>query len=48
MAQYDLVHRYLDVLVNDFTTPTWRSDLIFDSIVTDRKPLLDTYNNYAI
>lgn len=37
MQQYDLEGRYLDVLVNDFATPFWKTDIKFDSIITDRK-----------
>lgn len=37
MRQYDLEHKYLDVLVNDFSVSFWKDDFQFDSIVTDRK-----------
>ncbi|XP_074030901.1 tRNA (guanine(10)-N(2))-methyltransferase TRMT11 [Leptinotarsa decemlineata] len=35
MKQYNLEHRYLDVLVNDFSVPFWRDDFQFDAIITD-------------
>ncbi|KAJ8974635.1 hypothetical protein NQ317_019869 [Molorchus minor] len=35
MQQYNLEHRYLDVLVNDFAVPFWRDDIQFDAIITD-------------
>ncbi|CAG9859883.1 unnamed protein product [Phyllotreta striolata] len=35
MEQYDLSHRYLDVLVNDFSASFWRNDFKFDAIITD-------------
>lgn len=37
MKQYQLEHKYLDVLVKDFATPFWRDDFLFDAIITDRK-----------
>ena len=36
MKQYNLVDRYLDVLVSDTSRPVWSSKLRFDSILTDR------------
>lgn len=39
MAQYNLDHKYLDVLVNDFAIQFWKEDLRFDAIITDRKSL---------
>ena len=36
MRQYNLVHRYLDVLVGDASRPVWSSKVRFDSIITDR------------
>jgi len=35
MKQYNLVDRYLDVLVSDTSRPVWSSKLRFDSILTD-------------
>jgi len=35
MRQYNLVHRYLDVLVGDASRPVWSSKVRFDSIITD-------------
>ncbi|KAK9758431.1 putative RNA methylase family UPF0020 [Popillia japonica] len=35
MAQYNLDHKYLDVLVNDFAIQFWKEDLRFDAIITD-------------
>ncbi|KAJ8921986.1 hypothetical protein NQ315_008623 [Exocentrus adspersus] len=35
MKQYNLEHRYLDVLVNDFAMQFWREGCKFDAIVTD-------------
>ncbi|KAI4457421.1 rna methylase-related [Holotrichia oblita] len=35
MAQYNLDHKYLDVLVNDFAIQFWKDDLRFDAIITD-------------
>lgn len=35
MEQYNLSHRYIDVLVNDFASPFWRDDVRFDCIITD-------------
>lgn len=37
MKQYQLEHKYLDVLVNDFATPFWKEGFQFDAIITDRK-----------
>lgn len=37
MKQYKLEDKYLDVLINDFTTSFWRDGIEFDSIITDRK-----------
>lgn len=39
MRQYDLEHKYLDILVNDFSVPFWKNDCQFDAIITDRKEL---------
>lgn len=35
MEQYKIGHRYLDVLVNDFSCSFWRDDVKFDAIITD-------------
>ncbi|RZC34191.1 tRNA (guanine(10)-N2)-methyltransferase -like, partial [Asbolus verrucosus] len=35
MKQYNLEHKYLDVLINDFASPFWRDCVEFDSIITD-------------
>lgn len=35
MQQYNLGHRYLDVLVNDFSVPFWKDEFKFDAIITD-------------
>ncbi|KAJ3628173.1 hypothetical protein MTP99_015497 [Tenebrio molitor] len=35
MEQYNLQHRYLDVLINDFSCSFWRDRVEFDSIITD-------------
>ncbi|XP_008201367.1 tRNA (guanine(10)-N2)-methyltransferase homolog [Tribolium castaneum] len=35
MEQYNLQHKYLDVLINDFASSFWRDDVEFDSIITD-------------
>ncbi|CAH1975401.1 unnamed protein product [Acanthoscelides obtectus] len=35
MKQYNMEHRYMDVLVNDFATPFWREDFRFDAVITD-------------
>ncbi|KAJ3664594.1 hypothetical protein Zmor_000150 [Zophobas morio] len=35
MDQYNLQHRYLDVLINDFALSFWRDNVEFDSIITD-------------
>lgn len=52
MTQYNLQHRYLDVLVNDFAIPFWRDNIEFDSIITDRKKVYrhntDFINNVFI
>ena len=37
MKQYDLLQRYLDVVVCDASRPVWRRNIQFDSIITDRK-----------
>lgn len=37
MRQYNLEHRYLDVLINDFSSPSWKDGIQFDAIITDRK-----------
>lgn len=37
MKQYNLEHRYLDVLVNDFAASFWKDSIQFDSIITDRE-----------
>lgn len=37
MKQYNLEHRYIDVLINDFASVFWNDKLKFDSIITDRK-----------
>lgn len=36
MTQYNLQHRYLDVLVNDFSMPIWKDNFQVDAIITDR------------
>lgn len=33
--QYNCEKNYLDVFVGDFSSKTWREDLLFDSIITD-------------
>ncbi|KAK9878924.1 hypothetical protein WA026_003747 [Henosepilachna vigintioctopunctata] len=35
MKQYNLSHKYLDILVNDFSISFWRSDFKWDAIITD-------------
>ncbi|KAF5286599.1 hypothetical protein FQR65_LT12508 [Abscondita terminalis] len=35
MEQYGLQDKYMDVLVNDFSTPFFRENIRFDSIITD-------------
>ncbi|XP_060524759.1 tRNA (guanine(10)-N2)-methyltransferase homolog [Cylas formicarius] len=35
MRQYNLEHRYLDILVNDFSMVFWKDSMKFDSIITD-------------
>lgn len=37
MEQYNLQHKYLDVLINDFSLCFWRDCVEFDAIITDRK-----------
>ena len=37
LERYGLMSRYLDVFVSDASTPVWRPDFQFDSIITDRK-----------
>lgn len=44
MKQYQLEHRYLDVLVKDFATPFWKDSFLFDAIITDRKTTLPNQN----
>ncbi|KAJ8942253.1 hypothetical protein NQ318_003100 [Aromia moschata] len=35
MEQYKVEHKYVDVLVNDFSMPFWRDGVEFDAIITD-------------
>ncbi|CAG9826079.1 unnamed protein product [Diabrotica balteata] len=35
MEQYNLQHRYLDVMVNDFSMSFWKNNFKFDAILTD-------------
>ncbi|CAG9769697.1 unnamed protein product [Ceutorhynchus assimilis] len=35
MQQYNLEHKYLDVLINDFAMVFWRDSFEFDAIITD-------------
>ncbi|XP_030758341.1 tRNA (guanine(10)-N2)-methyltransferase homolog [Sitophilus oryzae] len=35
MQQYNLGHKYLDVLVNDFAMVFWKDSLEFDAVITD-------------
>uniref|UniRef100_A0AAR5QI18 tRNA (guanine(10)-N(2))-methyltransferase TRMT11 n=1 Tax=Dendroctonus ponderosae TaxID=77166 RepID=A0AAR5QI18_DENPD len=35
MKQYNLGHKYIDVLINDFSLPFWRDSMEFDAIITD-------------
>lgn len=37
LKQYDCEKRYIDVAVSDFSQSFLRSDIKFDSIITDRK-----------
>lgn len=37
LRQYGCETRYLDVMVSDFSRPVWRTGMLFDSIITDRK-----------
>jgi tRNA (guanine10-N2)-methyltransferase len=39
LKTYNLFSRYLDVFVGDASTPVWRSNFRFDSIITDRKKM---------
>lgn len=36
MKQYGLEHRYLDLVVTDFSLPMWKEGWEFDAIITDR------------
>jgi tRNA (guanine10-N2)-methyltransferase len=36
LKQYNCGDLYVDVLVSDFSLPTWTDSLKFDSIITDR------------
>lgn len=40
MKQYNLEHRYLDVLVNDFAVQFWKDEIRFDAIITDRNIIM--------
>ncbi|XP_057651094.1 tRNA (guanine(10)-N2)-methyltransferase homolog [Diorhabda carinulata] len=35
MKQYNLEHKYLDVMVNDFSVSFWKDTVQFDAIITD-------------
>lgn len=37
LKQYKCDDRYIDVLVSDFSLITWRDEIVFDSIITDRE-----------
>lgn len=37
LRQYELEHKYLDLVVTDFSQPLWKENWQFDAIITDRK-----------
>lgn len=37
LKQYGCAGLYVDVLVSDFSNSIWRKEMLFDSIITDRK-----------
>lgn len=39
MKQYGMADKYIDVLVADSSLPIWRSDMLLDAVITDRKLL---------